>query len=191
MTKELLQQALEALEYHTEQIRPIERTEIAIKTLRAAIAQPVQPVQPAYPDPTSDMLNGDALFDAIWRAIKGWDISRLNDGMYSGPSGNDARHIYDAIKATQPAQPPTPKEYFSDMINRLINWFAAGKTDLEQLKSGYDYAAGYLLSTEGKDPRYIIRHSYKSMHDLGADKACRDWEKLTGSPVNREGRKRT
>ena len=79
------------------------------------------------------------------------------------------------------------------MINRLINWFAAGKTDndLEQLKSGYDYAAGHLLRTQGKDPRYIIRHSYKSMHNKGVEEACLDWEKLTGSPVNREGCKRT
>jgi predicted ATP-dependent Lon-type protease len=51
-----------------------------------------------YPDPTPEMLNDDALFDAIWDAIKGWDISRHNDGLYSGPTGNDARHIYDAIK---------------------------------------------------------------------------------------------
>lgn len=51
-----------------------------------------------YPDPTPEMLAGDPLFDAIWNAIKGWDISRHNDGLYSGPTGNDARHIYDAIK---------------------------------------------------------------------------------------------
>jgi hypothetical protein len=50
-----------------------------------------------YPDPTPEMLDGNPLFDAIWNAIKGWDISRYNDGMYSGPTGNDARHIYDAI----------------------------------------------------------------------------------------------
>jgi hypothetical protein len=53
----------------------------------------------AYPDPTPEMLDNDPLFDAIWKAIKGWDISRHNDGLYSGPTGNDARHIYDAIKA--------------------------------------------------------------------------------------------
>lgn len=51
-----------------------------------------------YPDPTPEMLDGDPLFDAIWGAIKGWDISRHNDGLYSGPTGNDARHIYDAVQ---------------------------------------------------------------------------------------------
>lgn len=54
-----------------------------------------------YPDPTPEMLDGDPLFDAIWSAIKGWDISRHNDGLYSGPTGNDARHIYDAVKRAQ------------------------------------------------------------------------------------------
>jgi hypothetical protein len=52
-----------------------------------------------YPDPTPEMLDGDPLFEAIWQAIKGWDISRHNDGMYSMPSGNDARHIYDAVRS--------------------------------------------------------------------------------------------
>jgi hypothetical protein len=51
-----------------------------------------------YPEPTPAMLDNDALFEAIWRAIKGWGISRYNDGLYSGPTGNDARHIYDAVK---------------------------------------------------------------------------------------------
>jgi hypothetical protein len=52
-----------------------------------------------YPEPTSKMLDGDPLFDAIWGAIKGWNISRHNDGLYQGPTGNDVRHIYEAVKA--------------------------------------------------------------------------------------------
>lgn len=55
----------------------------------------------SYPDPAPEMLEGDSLFNAIWNAIKGWDISRHNDGLYAAPSGNDARHIYDAIKLAQ------------------------------------------------------------------------------------------
>ena len=43
MTKALLQQALSAMKYHTEQTRPIERTYEAMDALKAAIAQPVQP----------------------------------------------------------------------------------------------------------------------------------------------------
>jgi hypothetical protein len=62
------------------------------------VQSPPSPPREAYPDPTSEMLTNDPLFDAIWSAIKGWDISRHNDGLYSGPTGNDARHIYDAIK---------------------------------------------------------------------------------------------
>jgi hypothetical protein len=52
-----------------------------------------------YPDPTPEMLDNDPLFEAIWQAIKRWDLSRHNNGLYAGATGNDARHIYDAIKA--------------------------------------------------------------------------------------------
>ena len=34
MNKEVIQQAIDALEYHTEQTRPIERTRIAIEALK-------------------------------------------------------------------------------------------------------------------------------------------------------------
>ena len=42
MKDEALRMALEALEYHTEQTRPIQRTEAAILALREALAAPVQ-----------------------------------------------------------------------------------------------------------------------------------------------------
>jgi hypothetical protein len=54
----------------------------------------------SYPDPTPEMLDNNPLFEAIWIAIKEWDISRYRkyDGrLYSGATGNDARHIYDAV----------------------------------------------------------------------------------------------
>jgi hypothetical protein len=59
---------------------------------------PEVPVAIGYPDPTPEMLAGDPLFDAIWGAIKGWDISRFSNGQYAGASGNDVRRIYDAVK---------------------------------------------------------------------------------------------
>jgi hypothetical protein len=71
-----------------------------------------QPARERYPDPTPEMLN-DPMFDAIWNAIKGWDISRHNDGMYSGPTGNDALHILDAIRHAQPAAP---------VMHKLTRW---------------------------------------------------------------------
>jgi hypothetical protein len=51
-----------------------------------------------YPGPTPEMLAGDPLFDAIWAAIKGWDISRFNNGLYAAANGNDVRHIYDVVR---------------------------------------------------------------------------------------------
>lgn len=44
--REAAQQALEALEYHVEQTRPIHRTSEAITALRAALAQQAEPVEP-------------------------------------------------------------------------------------------------------------------------------------------------
>ena len=48
---------------------------------------------PEYPDPLPEML-GSPRFEAIWRAIKEWDISRYReDRSYAGASGNDVMHI--------------------------------------------------------------------------------------------------
>lgn len=52
-----------------------------------------------YPDPTEEQLRSPR-FEAVWRAIKGWDISR--DGGtegYHGPTGNDVMHILNALDA--------------------------------------------------------------------------------------------
>jgi hypothetical protein len=78
----------------------LRRSAARIEALEAALRE-VRPHPPRtrdYPDPTPEMLDGDPLFEAIWQAIKGWDISRHNDGLYSGPTGNDVRHIYDAVR---------------------------------------------------------------------------------------------
>lgn len=45
MSREIMQQALDALEYHTMQTRPISHTDKAIEALEAALAQP-EPVVP-------------------------------------------------------------------------------------------------------------------------------------------------
>ena len=50
--------------------------------------------------PTEEMLN-DTLFNAIWNAIKTWDINvpEIYNG-YTGAMGNHARIIYDSIMKT-------------------------------------------------------------------------------------------
>lgn len=52
----------------------------------------------AWPDPTPEMLAGNPMFDAIWNAIKSWDINvpGAYNG-YCGATGNHVRAIYDAI----------------------------------------------------------------------------------------------
>lgn len=49
MTRALLEQALNALEWHTQQTRPIHNTELAIEALRDELAKP-EPTQPAWHD---------------------------------------------------------------------------------------------------------------------------------------------
>ncbi len=53
---------------------------------------PVQPLR----DPTPAELKS-TLFESIWQAIKGWDISRTSNGLYSGATGTDVCTILDAI----------------------------------------------------------------------------------------------
>lgn len=51
-TRAMLEQALEALEYHSEQTRPIFNTELTIELIRAELAKPVDtdddPLHPQY-----------------------------------------------------------------------------------------------------------------------------------------------
>jgi hypothetical protein len=57
---------------------------------------------PAYPDPTSADLQ-DPQFNAIWEAIKGWDLSRQSElyRTYSGATGNDVMHIMLELRKQQ------------------------------------------------------------------------------------------
>ena len=50
-----------------------------------------------YPDPTKADLER-LEFEAVWQAIKSWDICRQLGRGYSGASGNDVMHILNAIK---------------------------------------------------------------------------------------------
>lgn len=61
--------------------------------------QPFTP-DPSYPDPTeSDLASPE--FNAVWEAIKGWDIARHGDGMRAGATGNDVMHILLALRSGQ------------------------------------------------------------------------------------------
>jgi hypothetical protein len=67
------------------------------------LARRVEPREPTEADLV------DPLFGAVWQAIKGWDISRHNNGLYAGPTGNDVCTILDAIRQLQaPAPAPEP-----------------------------------------------------------------------------------
>ena len=59
-----------------------------------------------YPSPTPEIME-DYLFNAIWNAIKKWDISRYPEDksghrMYAGANGSDVMHIYNSIIPKKP-----------------------------------------------------------------------------------------
>ena len=55
-----------------------------------------------WPDPTPEML-ADPRFEAVWQAIKGWDINVPGAyGGYCGATGNHVRAILDALSLTKP-----------------------------------------------------------------------------------------
>jgi hypothetical protein len=60
-------------------------------------------VNPApWPDPTTEMLDHDPRFEAIWQRIKSWDINvpEVYVG-YMGATGNHVRAILDALAAVE------------------------------------------------------------------------------------------
>lgn len=62
---------------------------------------------PDYPSPPPELLT-DHMFNAIWKAIKDWDISRYPEEkqgghrMYAGANGSDVMHILNAILPKKP-----------------------------------------------------------------------------------------
>ncbi len=75
----------------------------ALKKLFAPADPPDQigdaPERPPWPDPTDEMLV-DPRFEAIWQAIKSWDINVPSVyGGYCGSTGNHVRAIFDALAA--------------------------------------------------------------------------------------------
>jgi hypothetical protein len=95
---------------------------------RLATKQPPATEPNEYPNPTeSDLKDPD--FEAVWNAIKEWDLSRYRETksghrLYSGASGNDVMHILLALKhsASQlPEQPPATEQQWTQ-IAREAAW---------------------------------------------------------------------
>lgn len=86
-----------------------------ITTLRAEVVRLRETID-RYPDPSPvDLCSPE--FEAIWSAIKGWDISREGSGpyaLYSGATGADVMHILLALRESGRAaltdEPSAPGE---------------------------------------------------------------------------------
>lgn len=60
-------------------------------------------------EPTAEDLN-DPEFNAIWQAIKGWDIERNPGAGYAGATGTDVMSILTALRALRSEESP-PEAY--------------------------------------------------------------------------------
>lgn len=56
---------------------------------------------PYAPEPTEEDLKSP-LFNAIWNAIKGWDIRRTANALYANATGTDVMRIMAAVRFGQP-----------------------------------------------------------------------------------------
>ena len=96
MTKEALKLALEALEYHTAQTRPIEQTNKAITAIKEALAQPEQ-------EPLE-----------YWNAVEGWvkidEVREHFDSVGCGTIYKTAGEGREPLYTTPPQRKPLSDE---------------------------------------------------------------------------------
>lgn len=107
MSNTLLRQALAALEHHTQQTRPIQRTEAAILGLRAHLAQPE--AEPEY-----------------WqwrRKDERWGIDQIyRHEVYATTDDSEVRKLY-----THPAQPaPVLRDALQSVQSAMLAAWADG-----------------------------------------------------------------
>jgi hypothetical protein len=133
-----------------------------------------------WPDPSPEMLNGDPIFDAIWGAIKSWDINvpAIYSG-YCGATGNHARAIRDAIGPVL-----TPAEVDARIAAAHKEWLAELNHDTDALMEAardsalaeciaacdaivYSYRVG--LPEKHKDRPGGIPYSWKEMWENSAE----------------------
>lgn len=82
--------------------RPFDQARMLADLGPLAFTVPVGVERISWPDPTPEQLN-DPLFQAIWTAIKSWDIAVPGAyGGYCGASGNHVRNILEAVQAVRP-----------------------------------------------------------------------------------------
>ena len=99
--------ALEIVAEAEARVEHLKAIESILKVTGAEIADTVAPCQcdqcqerdRSWPDPTPEMLE-DPEFQAVWDAIKTWDISvpEVYGNLHSGATGNHVRRILDALK---------------------------------------------------------------------------------------------
>ena len=104
----------------------------------------------AYPEPTPEDQRSPE-FEAVWGAIKGWDICRGGNGMglYSGASGSEVMHILLALRSlpgwTSPTEGVGTREWaWSRAKKEDEDTIAALRADLEEERARRDLAEAQL-----------------------------------------------
>jgi len=107
-----------------------------------------------YQEPTKEDLESP-MFEAIWQAIKGWDVAR-GEGvamghLYSAPTGSDVKHILNAIEPhRQKARDAGYKEGLVKCSQALKDCVAATGNDLDG---------------NGDDIEWLIRNAVHEIKD--------------------------
>lgn len=152
MSTEVMQQTLEALEYHQAQTRPIEKTANAIAALRSELARPAAPAPAPAPKDAADYVI-EAAIDVLVRERDDLD-RRCTEYM---EAGNQQALRITELEAQLAAQPAMTGEQKRDMlIGRAINRAA------EELPEGYEISidiergAGIVELWDGEGDSRII-----------------------------------
>ena len=125
--RKLLQQALNALEYHTQQTLPIHNTELAIDALRAALAAPM-------PEPVAFVDGDEAHRKIIWsKCVASFDYE-IGAPLYAAPPAAPAVPLTDGMVAHLEQQAFASTNY-SPERPLYQHWFRVG------VRAGYGIAA--------------------------------------------------
>lgn len=203
MSRELLQQALDALIYHTNQTRPIERTDTAITALRAALAQPEpEPVawQVNVQTPSGPIVYG--VYDnakpgeSLKTACKDVDIVVVNVPLYATPQAIDGfgGNLDSAFEpASAPVVPDLAHKPTVQLLMDLARRFRATPGDLydgaykeleracyEALSAAPAVPTVLELAAKAVGYRVVSRWEWEGLNvDVGGGATIVKWNPLT------------
>lgn len=119
-----------------------------------------------YPTPTEIDVSSPE-FNAVWDAIKRWDIQRQYGVGYCGATGSDVMYILNAIKQSKSGGTPTAAH--SEGLNTVGNKFDAKKSAWvkyteDELEKAFNAGRDTNQDTYGYGRKYRTFSDYKNSH---------------------------